>query len=213
MELIEGEVLHYRWNDLTDQEKTHICSELASMVGALHRLKRPPGEEFIGVAKIFVEDLITYTTECMHLGAIGGQPSMDSLCFGQVSDPFPNSGAFYELFMRRPVSAREKAYKFGLPRLPYDSPIVFTHSDLQFTNILITPRGADEHPRVLAIIDWEQAGWMPSFWEYSKAKSWMMFEEVDKIGDQMERLPGITGYVPDEVFMAFATYMQAHGWP
>ena len=104
--------------------------------------------------------------------------------------------------MLTPVLEREKAYENGLPRLPYDSPIVFTHPGLNFFNILITPRSVDEHPHVLAIIDWEQAGWMPSFWEYSKMKSWMTFQRAEEIGDQMERLPEITGYVPGEVFKA-----------
>jgi hypothetical protein len=48
MELVEGETLHDRWMDLTEQDKTNICADLGSMVHALRRLKRLPGEEFIG---------------------------------------------------------------------------------------------------------------------------------------------------------------------
>ena len=69
---------------------------------------------------------------------------MDLLLFGVLSDPLPTSEAFYEFFMRTPVSGRDKAYENGL--LPYDSPLVFTHFNLQFTNILITPRNINEHP-------------------------------------------------------------------
>ncbi|KAF8961080.1 kinase-like domain-containing protein, partial [Flammula alnicola] len=151
MELIEGETLMHRWKELTEQEKTAVCAELGPMVRALHRLKRPPEEEeFI---------------------AIGRQPSMDSFCFGLRSDAFPNSEAFYECFMRRSSSDRERAHKeLGLPHLPYDSPIVFTHGDLNFSNIMITPRSVKDPPSVVAIVDWEQSGWMPSFWEYSKPR-------------------------------------------
>jgi len=49
--------------------------------------------------------------------------------------------------------------------LPDDSEIVFTHGDLHRSNIIVscTP------PRVAAIIDWEQSGWLPAYWEDCKA--------------------------------------------
>ncbi|KAK0468018.1 kinase-like protein [Desarmillaria tabescens] len=42
--------------------------------------------------------------------------------------------------------------------------IVFTHNDLHPCNILV-----DRHLKITGIIDWEQAGWMPEYWEYTKA--------------------------------------------
>lgn len=144
----------------------------------------------------------------MGAGAIGGQPSMDMLCFGRMSHPFHNSVAFYEFFMNIPFSDRERAYERGHLPLPFDSPIVFTHSDLNFSNILITPRSSNETPQVLAIIDWEQSGWMPSFWEYSKQMFWKIWSPDD---DMLTRHIEISGNVPEDVFMAFATYVQSHG--
>lgn len=44
---------------------------------------------------------------------------------------------------------------------------MFTYDDLVPPNILLS-RGAN--PRVEAIIDWAQAGWYPSYWEYCKAR-------------------------------------------
>ncbi|KAL2022637.1 hypothetical protein VTK56DRAFT_4981 [Thermocarpiscus australiensis] len=46
-------------------------------------------------------------------------------------------------------------------------PIVFTHGDLVACNILVTD---GSNPRVAAVIDWAQAGWYPSYWEWCKAK-------------------------------------------
>lgn len=40
--------------------------------------------------------------------------------------------------------------------------IVFTHGDLNMRNILI------EGGRISAIVDWENAGWFPEYWEYTK---------------------------------------------
>jgi aminoglycoside phosphotransferase (APT) family kinase protein len=58
-------------------------------------------------------------------------------------------------------------------------PPCFTHGDLSSLNILI--RG-DE---VVGIIDWETAGWYPSYWEYTTAwnvnpQNEFWREEVDK---------------------------------
>ncbi|KAH7026643.1 phosphotransferase enzyme family protein [Microdochium trichocladiopsis] len=46
------------------------------------------------------------------------------------------------------------------------SPIVFTHADLVAVNIILS-HGAN--PKVAAVIDWEQSGWYPAYWEYCKA--------------------------------------------
>jgi thiamine kinase-like enzyme len=51
--------------------------------------------------------------------------------------------------------------------LPDDSPINFTHGDLHRSNILIT---SSQPYRVLAIVDWEQSGWLPAYWEVRKAQ-------------------------------------------
>jgi len=51
--------------------------------------------------------------------------------------------------------------------LPDDVPIKFTHGDLHRGNILLSPIGTA--PRVIAIIDWHQSGWLPEYWEFCKA--------------------------------------------
>ena len=48
-----------------------------------------------------------------------------------------------------------------------DSSIVFTHTDIYTTNIIMSSTSTD----VLGIIDWHEAGWYPEFWEYLKT-SW-----------------------------------------
>ncbi|KDR72748.1 hypothetical protein GALMADRAFT_281432 [Galerina marginata CBS 339.88] len=46
--------------------------------------------------------------------------------------------------------------------LPDSLPITLTHNDLNFTNILVSPHGS----QVTAVIDWELAGFYPSYWEW-----------------------------------------------
>jgi thiamine kinase-like enzyme len=51
--------------------------------------------------------------------------------------------------------------------LPDDAKIVFTHADLHPSNIIIN----QDHPsKILALIDWEQSGWYPDYWEFCKAE-------------------------------------------
>ncbi|KAH0429032.1 phosphotransferase enzyme family protein [Colletotrichum camelliae] len=58
-----------------------------------------------------------------------------------------------------------------------DMPIVFTHADFLPPNIMLTP---GPRPRVAAIIDWEQAGWYPAYWEYCKVRRFAHDEWVEK---------------------------------
>ena len=49
---------------------------------------------------------------------------------------------------------------------------------------------------------------MPSFWEYSRQMFWMVW---DPKNDMLSRQLEILGGIPEDVFMAFATYVQARG--
>jgi aminoglycoside/choline kinase family phosphotransferase len=55
-----------------------------------------------------------------------------------------------------------------------DVPVWFTHSDLCPPNILISH---GPNPKVVAIIDFGQAGWLPWYWEYAKATRSGIVEE------------------------------------
>ncbi|KMU82144.1 hypothetical protein CISG_09580 [Coccidioides immitis RMSCC 3703] len=50
--------------------------------------------------------------------------------------------------------------------LPDDAAISFTHGDLHRSNIMVSK---SEPWRVVSIVDWEQSGWMPEYWEDRKA--------------------------------------------
>lgn len=66
--------------------------------------------------------------------------------------------------------------------LPDDMRIIFTHSDLHRSNIIIRTEGP---PCIAAVVDWHQSGWLPEYWEFCKAR-W-----TADIGDewQAEYLP------------------------
>lgn len=90
--------------------------------------------------------------------------------------PFSTVSEFHDYFTLSfgpgrgiPVEGREPhPYRSTLPD---DVPIVFTHADLHPSNILITrPQAQKGRSRVLSIIDWQQSGWYPAYWEYCKSR-------------------------------------------
>jgi aminoglycoside phosphotransferase len=69
-------------------------------------------------------------------------------------------------------------------------PPVLTHGDLSSFNILLRDN------KVVGIIDWETAGWLPYYWEYTTAwhanpQNLFWQKEVDKFLDPQEIELGI----------------------
>ncbi|KAF7957508.1 hypothetical protein EAE96_003085 [Botrytis aclada] len=84
--------------------------------------------------------------------AIGG-PCLDYRIDSEVVGPFPSEKEFSE------------SLQLGiLPGLMHrtDHKIRFTHSDLNMRNILV------KDGKISGIVDWENAGWYPEYWEYTK---------------------------------------------
>lgn len=50
--------------------------------------------------------------------------------------------------------------------IPDAGNIYFTHGDLTLGNIIVSNESGSY--RIAGIIDWEQAGWYPEYWEYCK---------------------------------------------
>ncbi|KAK0714409.1 kinase-like domain-containing protein [Apiosordaria backusii] len=103
--------------------------------------------------------------EEVYIGAVGKRPLNDILIKDKsdLYGPWVGSDA---------VRIFQEACYIDLDD---DAPIVFTHGDLVPCNILVTE---GENPKVAAIIDWAQAGWYPSYWEWCKAK-WVAMPQND----------------------------------
>jgi hypothetical protein len=86
------------------------------------------------------------------------------------------------------------------PGLLDDVPIVFTHSDLHRSNILMSwdENGA---PRVAAIVDWHQSGWYPAPWEFYKTRFTCKASEQWELGFILEFLQSYRGYIPWDYFV------------
>jgi aminoglycoside phosphotransferase len=108
-----------------------------------------------------------------YIGSVGRQPCRDMIFRSgyESKGPFFTEEEMYENILERWINMFEynpmpdSSVQFTR-RLYRDNPgneIVFTHGDLDPRNILV------EGGRVSGIVDWEQAGWYPEYWEYIEA--------------------------------------------
>ena len=70
------------------------------------------------------------------------------------------------------MSSRYKDPYRGM--LPDTGEIKFTHGDLHRGNIIVSSAAP---ARILAIVDWAQAGWYRDYWEYCKALYTCWYED------------------------------------
>ncbi len=109
-------------------------------------------------------------SECAISNTVGG-PCLDYRIDSEPVGPFVDEKAFNEFLM---VGA--------LPGLMHKDghKIVYTHGDLNMRNILM------KDGMITGIVDWENAGWFPEYWEFGKCyfsvtihKMWLkMIDEV-----------------------------------
>jgi hypothetical protein len=148
MERITGDMVSYMWHSRPEASRESIFTQLRTMVDEMRALPAP-------------RPAVT--------NVLGG-PVYDPRFAGQTLTigPFETIHDFH-LFLRNgilepPLDGRypEIGDMMRLQDQPWPMP-VFTHGDLSAFNILV--RG----DRVTGIIDWETAGWYPTYWEYSMA--------------------------------------------
>lgn len=94
---------------------------------------------------------------------------------GYEKDPFPSIKAFNDWMFA--AATRQQPEEDGIINgldhpdmcrdlLPDSGNVYFTHGDLTLRNIMVS--GPPGSSKVVGIIDWEQAGWYPEYWEYCK---------------------------------------------
>lgn len=120
--------------------------------------------------------------------------------------PFPSGKDFNDWFSLLPQSWLPLSKNYKDPYrslLPDCEDIKFTHGDLHRGNIIIS---SCKPARILAIVDWEQAGWYPDYWEYCKALYTCSYE------DEWRR-DWVDNFLSPrlQVFLVFSEYIMAMG--
>ncbi|KAE8149260.1 kinase-like domain-containing protein [Aspergillus avenaceus] len=162
MERIKGDMIGIGWVNRSEESKTKLLIQLKNLVYEMRELQPPEG---IGVSSVSRGPLF----DCRLPGT--------SLRFG----PFSSVQSFHR-HLRGGMDFDPRLdceIKELITQHNCDWPIVFTHGDLSSLNILV--RGDD----IVGIIDWETAGWYPSYWEYTTAcqvnpQNSFWINEIDK---------------------------------
>jgi serine/threonine protein kinase len=166
MEAIHGTTLEQTWKQIEHKDRIHICYELRRIFDTLRQLKQNPTDTFIGEYISVVSLQVAYTE---YAGNIVRGPLYDrpiAIQYHSEAGPFTTVKEFHDWFTflhKRLVPDPHNVQDPYRQDLPDDSEIVFTHGDLHPSNIIVS---AD---KVVAIIDWEQSGWLPAYWEDRKA--------------------------------------------
>ena len=149
-----AETLEDVWPHLGSSSKETIVFQLRKILQTLRQLEPPDGVSYIGSAgRLPCADPIIRDK--------GPFDSIDAFNAGYLEVARPCFRGHHISVIER-LLERIKQYR-----------IVFTHGDLALSNILVRTRtlGAtseSEEWDVVALIDWECAGWYPEHWEYIK---------------------------------------------
>ncbi|KAJ7682357.1 kinase-like domain-containing protein [Mycena polygramma] len=156
MDYVEGERLQVAWKRITEAQKLTLMRVLRHYIEEMRSVPQPHGTGWIG--------------------SVSGGPCFDYCAYGdELYGPFPNESAYndwristFSFFgeQHAPTAARLQELR---AEMPDSHRITFTHGDLTDRNILIRVSGdGPDDVTVAAIVDWEQAGWRPEYWETAK---------------------------------------------
>jgi hypothetical protein len=147
MERIKGDIIGNGWVRRSEESKAKLLGQLKETIAKMRELQPP---ENIGVASVDGGTLF----DCRDLGP--------TLRFG----PFDTTQDFHR-YLRRGMEFDSRlnldVQDFINQQNNNKWPLKFTHGDLSSLNIIV--RG----DTLVGLIDWETAGWYPSYWEYTTA--------------------------------------------
>jgi aminoglycoside phosphotransferase (APT) family kinase protein len=178
MDYMPGKRLDEAWDSLDSNQRLSVANELHSYINQLRELKG----EYIGAVD-------------RGKAVIGRRISLEC-------GPFDSEQQFNEFILGDIVqSAPELLQHYAKHALIDNHEIVFTHSDISPRNILV------EGGHVTAILDWEDAGWYPAYWEYTQA-----LRQLKPVPDWPEYLPRILPpqFEREYVGMSFLALILSH---
>ncbi|OSC97937.1 kinase-like protein [Trametes coccinea BRFM310] len=144
MKKVKGSTLEKAWMTLSTAERTNVVAQLRSYIAQLRSLRSPHGSAVCGLSGEAVVDC--RITSSAPVG------------------PFPNEAAFNDRLADTSTPFKPAAEVAEIrARMRDDHAIVFTHGDIAPRNVIV------DGDRVVAVLDWEQAGWFPEHWEWIKA--------------------------------------------
>ncbi|KAG4436788.1 hypothetical protein IFR05_007722 [Cadophora sp. M221] len=153
MENVGGQSLASCWTTLDTTAKTAVADRLRDVFDQLRNLPSPGHQRYYGsLGNCKLEDSLFWTSDETDV----------------INGPFETEAQLNEAMVRKYlynnlIPQKAEFYKRVLLLVLQNHSPVFSHADLQRKNIMMRNDGS------LVIIDWETAGWYPSYWEYTLA--------------------------------------------
>lgn len=192
MEFISGQSLDTVWSSLSKEEKLPVVSQLRQIMDQVRSL--PPPGVFGGVHEGPLPHRYFFSLENDSL-VTGPFKREEDVCQALVLRSQRN----WEQWGRRGWMTEFFSRHISTALNGHD--IVFTHSDFQRKNIMVREGhnlsnikdGGLRRFQVVAVLDWEFAGWYPSYWEYA-----LCFAHFDWLDDWAEKVEQILDPCPIE---------------
>jgi aminoglycoside phosphotransferase (APT) family kinase protein len=156
MEYMDGQTLHRHWRHLSVDQKMTVMHILRGFLEELRNLHQPYPKGSIG--------------------SVSGGASFDCRISGQsLHGPFRDETQYNEwristfsMFGDKHLPTKLRLQQLR-DEMPNNHQITFTHGDITRRNILVRVVGEGTNDvSIVAILDWEQAGWRPEYWETAK---------------------------------------------
>ena len=151
MTRLPGTRLDVVWHQMSEESRKDVIRQLRGYMDQIRALKPPtPG----------------------YIGSVNHTPLEDDRIFHGTFGPFSSVEEFHRAARAGVTDPTTGPEMDNLRKLIDDhsrtqSTVCFTHGDLAFRNIMV------KDGRITGIFDWELAGWLPYYWEYSN--SWFSF--------------------------------------
>ncbi|TGO40515.1 hypothetical protein BHYA_0036g00480 [Botrytis hyacinthi] len=141
MTCVRGQQLRHFYHFMFYTERDCLADDLAGYVAQLRKIPNP--------------------TAYMISNTLGGPVFDHRIPNNGIGGPF-NTEADFNYFLVSHIDSTP-ARALGEENMPRTHRSVFTHSDLHWSNILVG------QGKLSGFIDWECAGFMPEYWEFTKA--------------------------------------------
>ncbi|KAF5024779.1 hypothetical protein F66182_3157 [Fusarium sp. NRRL 66182] len=142
MDYIQGQPLDKLWPDMSVQQKKNIARQLREIIERMRSMSPPPN----------------------FIGACDGTEIRDTrLYFTYHSPPCLDEKAFNEFLLSTLYEHTPPLVRAAFSRrLRTNHRVVLSHCDLTPRNILV------QDGEIKGLVDWEDSGWYPEYWEYVK---------------------------------------------
>lgn len=148
MSLIEGRPLSDLWDSLSSGQKGRLRDQLERFLEDLRSSPRPTGGKFGGASQTRCKDTRRNTRI--------------------ADDEINDMESFLKFYLTPRVKIQPSYFNCIRSALPSRRAcVLFTHGDLRPENILVAHNGVDYE--IKALVDWENSGWYPDWWETVKA--------------------------------------------